>query len=251
MSASHQIHPACLWLPELPPDQYAELKADIAKRGLVDPILRKDGFIIDGRHRLQACEELGVEPIFVEFEGTDIIAEIASRNLFRRHLPAKERAALVIKMCGDSMLAEAEARRRANLRRGEKSPDVATLPHRGRTVERIAKIAKVSPRTATSALADVKRLISKKPKPERKPRKKIEHPVMSDEWRYIVERRFTRFIGYWPIRDRKDVSRVLLGFVMQDLVPWSSKKTDEQRVTELLGEWKRYEGIKTSAPRVS
>jgi ParB-like chromosome segregation protein Spo0J len=217
MSAATQfeIHPAADWLPALSPDEYAELKADIEKRGLREPILRRDGFIvIDGRHRLKACEELGIEPRFVEFEGDDIIAEIASRNLFRRHLPARERAELVVKMCGEELSANARERQKFGLRKGDQSPVVSKSTQRGRTWERVASIAKVGQHTARRSLelANAKRLISKKPKPEHKPRRRAkaaDYPVGSDRWREIVWSKFAAWIWRFPVTHHNAIRALL------------------------------------------
>lgn len=49
-------------LPPLPSEQYEALKADIAKHGVLVPVeLDEDtGELIDGHHRVRACEELGL-----------------------------------------------------------------------------------------------------------------------------------------------------------------------------------------------
>jgi len=86
-----KVHPAANLLPELPESEFADLKADIAARGLREAILRKEGLIIDGRHKLKACEQLSIEPFFQEYAGSDITAEILSRNILRRHLTATQR----------------------------------------------------------------------------------------------------------------------------------------------------------------
>jgi hypothetical protein len=156
-----KIHPAADWLPTLPDAEYEELKADIQARGQREPILVKDGHIIDGRHRYRACNELGIEPQTEEYvyseDGMipDIIAEIASRNLFRRNLTPQERADLVVKMCGPQLAAEARGRQKSGLRQGGKSPVAlksAQRETRGRTAERIAGIAGVGRDTARKAL---------------------------------------------------------------------------------------------------
>lgn len=59
---SFKIHPACLASPAMTPEQYAELKADITERGLLFPIVMHKGMVLDGRHRLRVCNELGIEP---------------------------------------------------------------------------------------------------------------------------------------------------------------------------------------------
>ncbi|MCC8163427.1 MAG: ParB N-terminal domain-containing protein, partial [Lachnospiraceae bacterium] len=48
-------------MPELTADEYAELKNDIARRGVMVPIeFDEDGNILDGYHRFQICKELGI-----------------------------------------------------------------------------------------------------------------------------------------------------------------------------------------------
>ncbi|MDA2928500.1 ParB N-terminal domain-containing protein [Acidobacteria bacterium AH-259-O06] len=48
-------------LPNMPPEQYDGLKADIAERGVMVPIdITEDGYILDGHHRYGACGELGI-----------------------------------------------------------------------------------------------------------------------------------------------------------------------------------------------
>ncbi|MBQ3448601.1 MAG: ParB N-terminal domain-containing protein, partial [Synergistaceae bacterium] len=49
-------------IPELTPEEYAELKADIAERGVMIPIeFDEQGNVLDGYHRLQICAELGIK----------------------------------------------------------------------------------------------------------------------------------------------------------------------------------------------
>ena len=53
-----------LIMPPLSQQEYEALKADIAKRGVVVPIVvdAGSGEVIDGFHRIRACHELGIEP---------------------------------------------------------------------------------------------------------------------------------------------------------------------------------------------
>lgn len=49
-------------LPELSQDEYEALKADIARRGVQVPVeYDEEGNILDGHHRVQACQELGIK----------------------------------------------------------------------------------------------------------------------------------------------------------------------------------------------
>jgi hypothetical protein len=135
MKVDIKIHPAANFLPELSSAEFQELRDDIKARGLLEPILVKDGHVIDGRHRLRACEQLGIEPTLQEYEGTDCIAEIVSRNLLRRHLTAKERAEIAAKLIPQIKNGE--------ILSGPNEPESKRPAHRpntgGRTVEKAAK----------------------------------------------------------------------------------------------------------------
>jgi ParB-like chromosome segregation protein Spo0J len=124
-------------LPELSPEDFAALKADIAGRGVVVPIVvdADSGEIIDGHHRLRAWSELRAEGAKVGQCPRDVrrfgseeerVATALSLNLTRRHLERKERSGLV-----------------TELRRG------------GWSLRRIAEIAKVDPETVRRDLAGV------------------------------------------------------------------------------------------------
>ena len=46
-------------LPDLPPEKFEALKADIAERGVLVPIdVDEEGHILDGHHRYRACMQL-------------------------------------------------------------------------------------------------------------------------------------------------------------------------------------------------
>ena len=62
-------NPANTIFDPLPADVYAALKADIAARGLLNPILATSDFtVIAGHHRLQAALELGMDTVPVEVQ---------------------------------------------------------------------------------------------------------------------------------------------------------------------------------------
>lgn len=71
-----RIHPVTMALPEMEPEQYEGLKADLEERGQMLPIIEgPDGRILDGRHRLLALEELGREPWIARYDdglGVDV-----------------------------------------------------------------------------------------------------------------------------------------------------------------------------------
>ena len=82
------VHPAAAAIPDLPPAQYAALKSSIERQGILQPLLVDDaGRVIDGRHRLRAAIELGLDVVPVATVAGDDAALIAcdaavtSRNL--------------------------------------------------------------------------------------------------------------------------------------------------------------------------
>jgi ParB-like chromosome segregation protein Spo0J len=97
-----KYHPLCEIFPRMNTAEFVALKDDIAKRGgIIEPIWIKDGAVIDGRHRLRACRELGIklkDAHFREFEGDDIEAFVVTMNSARRHLSAQARASVVKKL---------------------------------------------------------------------------------------------------------------------------------------------------------
>jgi len=87
-----EVHPAAAVFPMLPDDELDELAEDIKANGLVHPLVVKDGVLIDGRNRREACKRAGVEPATVELDGQDAVAYIASSNINRRHMTKGQRA---------------------------------------------------------------------------------------------------------------------------------------------------------------
>ena len=76
--------------PDLRPEEYAALKADIAERGMLIPVeVDQDGQVLDGHHRLRIAGELSVEAPTVQRHMADDderVSHIIALNLRRRHL---------------------------------------------------------------------------------------------------------------------------------------------------------------------
>jgi ParB-like chromosome segregation protein Spo0J len=81
-------HPICLLMPSADDDELQGLAYDIRAHGLLNPIVLFENRILDGRNRAAACENAGVNPRYVEFEGTreEALMFVVSHNLKRRHL---------------------------------------------------------------------------------------------------------------------------------------------------------------------
>ncbi len=90
-------------MPALTPEEYAALKASIAEYGVLLPIQFDDeDNVLDGHHRLRACEELGIKDypsiIRVGLSEDEKIELIVALNLDRRHLTPEQRQEIVVNL---------------------------------------------------------------------------------------------------------------------------------------------------------
>ena len=72
--------------------EFVDLKQDIKNNGVHESIVLYENQILDGRNRFRACQETGVQPEFVNYEGADPVGYVLSLNLHRRHLDESQRA---------------------------------------------------------------------------------------------------------------------------------------------------------------
>ena len=100
MTTAYPLHPAAELFPVMDEVAFAALVADIAAQGQREPILILDGQVIDGRHRLRACEQLGLEPLVrqVSADDGDPFGLVVSLNLHRRHLSEGQRAIIAARL---------------------------------------------------------------------------------------------------------------------------------------------------------
>jgi ParB-like chromosome segregation protein Spo0J len=94
-------------LPELPPEQFQALKADIAERGVIVAVLVDEfGAILDGHNRARACRELGIndDPVEVRSGLTEAEKRALARNLnaLRRHLTREQVRSLIADQLQDT-----------------------------------------------------------------------------------------------------------------------------------------------------
>lgn len=101
-----EIHEVAHLFPEMSEIEFRELKADIAKNGLKMPILYYCGKVVDGRHRLRACTELGIVPRYEEMiaaNDAEMRDNVISLNLHRRNLEINDRAMLAARLCNTGL----------------------------------------------------------------------------------------------------------------------------------------------------
>ncbi len=127
---------------------YAALVADIRDKGQLEPVWTYAGKVIDGRHRLRACKELGVTPKTREWDGNGSLLEfVISLNLRRRQLKENQRAMVAARLM--PMFTE-EALQRMNVKGVVKSQPQANLPE-GQARDQAGKCLNVSGRSVTHA----------------------------------------------------------------------------------------------------
>jgi hypothetical protein len=94
--APPQFHPTASNFPMMDPSslEFKGLVASIRENGLWEPITMHEGMVLDGRNRLRACEEAGIEPRFEDFDDTETtaLAFVLAKNLYRRHLTEGQKA---------------------------------------------------------------------------------------------------------------------------------------------------------------
>jgi transposase-like protein len=95
-----ELHSLTQKYPPMEAEEFAAFRADLAAHGQKNPIWLFEGKVLDGRNRLRACLELGLDPVFAEFAGTEAeaVAFVDSQNLHRRHLSREWRQQRVREM---------------------------------------------------------------------------------------------------------------------------------------------------------
>lgn len=90
-------------MPDLSVEEYEQMKADIAERGVQVPVeYDEDGNILDGHHRVRACVELGLKEwprvVRIGLSEEQKFEHAITLNLTRRHLSREQRRELVVSL---------------------------------------------------------------------------------------------------------------------------------------------------------
>jgi NACalpha-BTF3-like transcription factor len=93
-----KLHPIVQLFPKVAGEEREGMRRDIQNKGVLVPIIVKEGYIIDGQNRYDICQELGIECPVTEFPGSfeEAIAYVVSLNLQRRQLNSSQRAAVAV-----------------------------------------------------------------------------------------------------------------------------------------------------------
>ncbi len=136
--SNYPIHPAAELFPMMTDVEFEGLKEDIRQHGQRDDIMIWNGQLVDGRNRLRACNELGIEPSFCQMsDELDPVAWVLSHNLHRRHLTTAQRAMVATKL--------------ATLRDGEKKDGRTIVLAQSEAAEKLSVSTKSVRRARTVA----------------------------------------------------------------------------------------------------
>jgi len=137
----YPFHPLADIFPLMDESELRELANDIYENGQEDPVVLAYGQILDGRNRALAFDILETEhpdedwtPDYEDItsviaSGVDPLQYVLSKNLHRRHLTTGQKALIGVKI-KEIEADRAKARREANLKTGNKSPDPELIPER-------------------------------------------------------------------------------------------------------------------------
>ena len=142
-----ELHEVARFFPRMPDDKFEALVEDIRVHGVRQPILVYDGQILDGRHRWEACEELGIPCPSMEWvKNGSVIDLVVSLNRKRRDLTQSQAAAIAVYALP---LYKAEAEER----QGTRTDLQAQMPEgeRGQARDHAARAFNVSPRYVEDA----------------------------------------------------------------------------------------------------
>jgi hypothetical protein len=93
------FHEVATIFPMMGDEEYNALVEDIKAHGLLEPVWIYQGKIIDGRNRYKACQEVGIEPQFREWNGYgSLIDFVVGLNLKRRHLTSSQKAMVALEI---------------------------------------------------------------------------------------------------------------------------------------------------------
>ena len=182
-----EIHPIALLLPVMGESELNNLKNDIQTNGLLHPISLYEEKILDGRHRYTACTQLGIEPQYTQYTGTNPVSFVISTNINRRHLNESQRALLALELVPE-LEKEAEKRMKAGVvnpsapvREGRKTSEQAgeAVGVGSRTIEMAKKIATDAP-NRLAAIREGKSTVGEVYRDMTRERKRKEYEALPD-----------------------------------------------------------------------
>lgn len=235
----YETHPLAELIPAMSEEEYGELREDVATNGLREPITLYEGRVLDGRHRLRACDETGAEIRTREYDGDEPVVFVISMNVHRRHLSTAQRAEVVRRALPHL---HEQARERQGARTDLELPGHMSRksPDDGRAREQAGKLVGVSGRT----VAELDRVAREAPE--------LHAQVLTGEkgvreaWRETRERAAEPETKAKPPSERalEQQRKLVRGIAerarhIEDLVPHVDLSVIRQIPGEETEEWKR------------
>lgn len=124
---NYPIHDIANIFPEMGGAEFASLCADIKANGLREAIWLYQGAVIDGRHRMRACAEVGVNCYTKTYAGDDPLKFAVSLNLHRRHLDSSQRAMVAARLANMKVGGDRVSEHSANLQNAVSQSQAADL----------------------------------------------------------------------------------------------------------------------------
>lgn len=129
---TYKIHPFATAFPYMSDEEVKALSEDIKTNGQIHPIIVMGDVLLDGRHRLRACQMAEIDPAVKEYEGlTDdesLLKYITSLNIHRRHLTTSQKAFAGMKMMVALSAGAKERQRLSGGNHGNQYTKMAVVP---------------------------------------------------------------------------------------------------------------------------
>ncbi len=236
----YQVHPACEVFPAPSKDELRKLADDIDANGLEVPIQTRhvagaDGgrtYVIDGRSRLDAMESLGWQIVNVKGEWIgalagkvehragrtheQIVAEVISLNITRRHLNESQRAMIAAKLANMRQGARTDLEPSANLPEVSQ-PQAAKLFKVGeRSVRAAKKVMREGSAAQVEAITSGAKSVSKAVG-ELKHTRKTKLPKKEKSLEDRVWHKYTLFLKMkeWQGESEREVKLALIGCLLR------------------------------------
>jgi len=94
----YKQHPLSAAFPSMSDADIQALADDIKENGLHSPVVIYNGFVLDGWHRVLACERAKVNVRSIEYKGKNPVAFVKSHNWHRRHMTESQKAMAQVKL---------------------------------------------------------------------------------------------------------------------------------------------------------
>lgn len=156
-TADLTVPDAVKFIPQMAAEIYGEFLEDVRRRGIQDPLRVAGTFVVDGRHRLKAAHDLGLEHVPVQDVnlGEESVESYAIRSaIHRRHLTDDQRAMLAARLAKSSPLPRGGDRRseKARVAKADQVGPTGGKLKRRTAVDNAAKVCSVKKKRVVKAL---------------------------------------------------------------------------------------------------